>query len=221
VTNPPRLGPTDEILGYKVTEKLIRAEGNLFVLGAAQRGQLTEGKKRLLVSVRGRAAIVGSAKTKALALMISGGLVAAGGATVAVLRPGEARPCGALIDSVRECAISAGDVVEEERAQPDGSKKREKLKREVLDWKVTKSTKYVLAARDPKKGQATPVLQVENAVGLPMNIDLGLAIGAGAYSTKTTTTTLIPGNYKIYVFSLADGPGKLVLQIVEAGGASK
>jgi hypothetical protein len=216
VTNAPRPSPNEEILGYKLTEKLIRAEGNLFVLGAMQHGQLARGTKKLLVSTRGRAALVGSANTKALALLIAGGLAAVGGAAVAVLRPGQAPSCGALVDSVAECAISSGAVVEEDRVQPDGSKKREKFRREVLEWKVTKGTKYELAARDPKKRDANPALQVEDAMGLPMNIDFGVAIGAGRYSTKTRTAKLAPGNYKIYVLSLADGPSKLVLRISEA-----
>ena len=75
---------------------------------------------------------------------------------------------------------------------------------------------YELAAHAPTKAKANPVIQVENAIGFPMNIDFGLAIGAGTYSTKTRTAKLTPGNYKIYVFSLPDGPGKLVLQISEA-----
>jgi hypothetical protein len=217
VTNAPRLSPHEEILEYKVTEKLIRTDATVFALGAVQNGQLTGGAKKLLVSTRGRDALVGSAKTRALALMIAGGLAVAGGGTVAVLRPGEAPACGALVDSVRECAISSGVVVEEDRVQADGLKKHERFKRQLLEWKVTKGTRYELAARDPRKRNANPVLQVENEIGLPMNIDFGLAIGAGAYSTKTRTAKLSPGNYRIYVFSLADGPSKLALQISEAG----
>lgn len=216
MTNAPRLGAHEEILELRATERAIRADASLFALGAMQHGQLTRGAKKLLVSTRGRDAMVGAAKTKALVLTIAGGLAVAGGATVAVLRPGELPQCDSLVDSVAECMISTGGVVDHDVAQPDGTTKREKYKREQLEWKVTKAAKYELAARDPKKGQANPSIQVENSIGFPMNIDFGLAIGAGAYSTKTKTANLPPGDYTIYVFSYTGGPAKLALKISEA-----
>ncbi|MEO8698459.1 MAG: GIDE domain-containing protein [Kofleriaceae bacterium] len=207
--------PNEEILGYRITESVIRNGAKVYVLGAATGGQLKPGATKLTVSTRGRDAMVGSANRKALLLMIFGGLATVGGATVAVVRPGEARACGTLKDTQTECAVSSS-VVDEDRRQPDGSKKREKFRREILSWEVTKAGKYELAARDPKQGFAVPTLQVENSIGLPMNIDLGLALGAGRYSTVTKTAQLAPGTYKIYVFSHVDGPSRLLLEIRNA-----
>lgn len=206
----PTMG--EEVLEYRATEHVVRAGAMLFVLGTAQAGQLTG---KLLFSTRGRAAIVGAAKRKALALFVAGGLATAGGATVAVLRPGEARACGDLVDTQRECAVTS-EVVEADRLQPDGTKKRERFRRSVLTWKVTKAGKYELGARDPKKGRALPTIQVENSIGMPMNIDLGIGLGAGAYTTTTKTAMLSPGTYSIFVFSLEQGPSKLLLEIHEA-----
>ncbi len=205
--------PGEEILEYRVTEKVIRTDAKLFALGSAQAGQLTKtGTGKLMVSTRGRDALVGSTKTKAMALLVFGGLATAAGATVAVVRPGEARPCGELVDMVSACAISS-NVVTEDRLQPDGTKKKETFRRDILKWQVTKEGKFELGAIDPKKGNALPTIQVENAIGLPMNIDLGWGLGAGAFSTKTTTAKLQPGTYTVYVFSNEKGPSTLNLDI--------
>ena len=209
VAQHPSFGPSAEILEYRVTERVIRADGQLYALGTAANGQLGGGAKKLLVSTRGREAMAGAAKTRSLIMFIAGGLAVAGGATVMILRPGEARACGALVDGQKECKIGAGDVVELD----DASGKKTKRRRAELAWDVTKAGAYELSARDPKKGKALPVIQVENEIGFPMNIDIGLGVGAGAHSTKTKTKQLKPGKYKIYVFSEEGGPKSLVLGI--------
>jgi hypothetical protein len=208
--------PNEEILEYRVTEKVLRADSRAFVLGSAQAGQLTKpGTAKLLVSTRGRDALVGSTKKKALAFLVVGGLATAGGATVAVVRPGEAPPCGDLVDMQAKC-MTTSTVVTDERVQPDGSKKKETFRREILKWKVTKGGKFELAASDPKKRDAYPSIQVENSIGIPMNIGLNWGLGAGAFSTKTTTANLSPGNYTVYVWSNEKAPEHLVLDIHEA-----
>lgn len=210
VQQMPNFGAQAEILEYRVTERVVRADTKLFALGTAANGQLGgDGAKKLLLSTRGREATVGSAKTKSLALFAAGGLAVAGGAVVMILRPGEAKACGALKDNVKECKIAAGAVVD----FTDASGKPYKQKRSKLDWEVTRAGKYELSARDPKKGKVLPTIQVENEIGLPMNIDLGFGRGAGAYSTKTTTKELSPGKYTIYVFSAPNGPDSLVIGI--------
>ena len=210
VAQHPNFGPGAEIQEYRVTERVIRSDGNLYALGTAANGQIggAAGKK-LLVSTRGRDAMVGSAKTRSLVMFIAGGLAVAGGATVMILRPGEARACGALVDGQKECRIASGGTVD----LTDHAGKATKRRRAEVAWDVTKPGAYELTARDPKKGKALPVIQVENEIGFPMNIDIGLGVGAGAYSTKTKTKELKPGKYKIYVFSEEDGPKNLVIGI--------
>jgi len=207
--------PGEHVLEYRVTEKVIRAGARLYALGAAHAGQLMKpGSGKLLFSTRGRDALLGSTKSKSMALLVAGGFAVVGGATMSIVRPGEARACGALVDNQKGCAISS-EVVTVDRLQSDGTKKPETIRRKVLTWKVTKASKYELAASDPKKGRAMPTIQVENSIGMPMNIDMGIGIGAGAHSTKTTTAKLDPGDYTVYVFSSKDAPEKLVLQIHE------
>jgi hypothetical protein len=210
VTQHPSFGPGAEIQEYRVTERVIRADGTLYTLGTAANGQLGGGGgKKLLVSTRGRDATVGSARMRSLVMFIVGGLAVAGGATVAILRPGEARACGALVDGQKECKITSRDTIEVD----DFDGKTTKRRRAEVAWEVTKPGAYELTARDPKKGKALPVIQVEDEIGFPMNIDIGIGIGAGAYSTKTKTRKLEPGKYKIYVFSEEAGPSSLVIAI--------
>ncbi len=206
------VGPDEQILEYRATEQIIRVGAPVFVLGTAQGGQLTRGAGRIMVSTRGRDALIGSTKRKALLLLLAGGLVTAAGAVVAIVQPGVAKGCGALKDEQAACAISS-PVMTLDMPQADGSKKPTRIRRATLAWEVTKGGKYELAARDPKKRRAAPSIQVENAIGVPMNIDFGIDLGAGAYSTKTKTMKLIPGKYNIYVFSSEDGPSDLVIEI--------
>lgn len=209
VQQHPNFGPGAEIQEYRVTERVIRAAGNLYALGVASGGQLGGGGKKLLVSTRGRDAMVGSAKTKSLVMFIAGGLAVAGGATVAILRPGEARACGTLKDKVAECRLDAKDLIDVE----DMNGKKYKRRRAEIAWQVTQPGAYELTARDPKKKAALPTIQVENELGLPMNIDIGIGIGAGSYSTKTKTRKLEAGTYKIFVFSEESGPSSLVIGV--------
>ncbi len=209
----------EEILEYRATEKIIPINARLFALGALQGGQLVKpASGKLIASTRGRAALVGSKNKISVALFAFGGALAAGGVPVMILKPGEAPQCGAIQDAQSACTI-ATEVVTEPRLQPDGSTKPETFRRKILEWKVTKPAKYELSSHQLRgKGKSAPTIQVENAIGIPMNIDFGLDIGAGATSTKTKTMKLSPGSYKIYVFARQDGPSEQVIEISEAGG---
>ena len=205
--------PGQEILEYRATEKIIRAGAPVFVLGAAHGGQLIKpASGKLMVSTRGRDALLGSTKRRALALFAAGGLATVAGAIVAIAQPGVAKGCGALKDEQTACTISS-PVMTLDMAQADGSKKPTKIRRATLTWEVTKGGKYALEARDPKQRKALPSIQVETAAGMPMNIDLGIGLGDGAFSTKTKTAKLEPGTYTVYVFSAEDGPSDLVVEI--------
>ena len=204
--------PGEEILEYKVTERVIRSGGRLFVAGLAQNGQIAkQGNAKLLVSTRGRDALVGSTKRSAMLMSIVGGLALAGGATVAVVQPGVRAPCGTLTDGFAECALDS-KVTSAMRMQAGGPDKMETFRRVESPWTVTKAGKYELTARDPRKGKALPTIQVFNEIGLPMNLDLGLGIGAGAYSTATTTKKLLPGTYTVVLFSTQDANERLYIE---------
>jgi len=212
-----------EVLGYKVTERIIGLDAPLFAMGQVHGGQLAApASGKLVVSTRGRDGLVGAKKRIAAIAMAVGGLVAAAGVPIVILRPGEAKACGgSLQDTVAECAIESKEVTIDE-TQPDASTKPVTLQQKVLAWKVTKAGTYELFARQAaKKGKTYPRIQVENELGFPVNIGINWGLSSeSAQSTQTKTASLEPGTYKIYVWSDKGGPSTLLFKIAEAKNAT-
>jgi len=207
-----------EVLGYQVTERIIAVDAPLFAMGQVHSGQLVApANGKLVVSTRGRDGLVGAKKRIAAIAMAAGALLAVGGVPVLILRPGEAKPCGSLQDTVAECAIESKQVTIEEE-QADGTKKPKDLQQKILDWKVTRAGAYQLSARqESDQGKSFPAIQVEDEIGLPVNIGVNWGIGSdSAHGTSTKTRSLTPGTYKIFVWSQKDGPSKLLLEIAPA-----
>lgn len=209
-----------EVLEYRVTETIIPADGKLFALGHVQGGQLMKGSGQIKVSTRGRDALVGSAKKLSIGLFALGAVAAAGGATVMIVRPGEAPACGALADAQSACVVSS-KLVDNEETQADGTKKAGKIYKQILDWEVTKSGKFEVALRPvdaDEKRHVNPSAQVENEIGLPMNVGINFGLTRTAVNDfRTKTTSLTPGKYRIYVWSHSGGPDKLLLTITGIG----
>lgn len=206
----------EPVLEYRVTEKIIDGGSRLFALGHVNAGQLGAApNKKLLVSTRGRDALLGSTKRLWMGLSALAGLFAAAGALLAIVRPGEARACGALVDGQHACVVKTA-VEEFDETQPDGSTKKVKEHRRVLDWKVTKAGAYRLRLSPVKKQKQMlhPVAQVENSFGIPMNIGMNLGLSTESVNNfKTKTAQLTPGEYRIYATSIEDGPDELLLAI--------
>jgi hypothetical protein len=210
-----------EIMGYKVTERIIGVDAPLFAMGQASGGHLTPpANGKLVVSTRGRDGLVGAKKRVAVIAMSVGALLAAGAIPIMILRPGEAKACGPMQDEVAACAIESREVTIDE-TQPDGSTKKVTLQQSVHEWNVTKGGSYELSAwQDSKKGKTFPRVQVEDAIGFPVNIGINWGLGSdSATSTSTSTKTLSPGKYKIYVWSDKGGPSRLLFKIVAADAA--
>jgi hypothetical protein len=134
------------------------------------------------------------------------GVLAAAGAALAIVRPGEARACGPLADAAHACIV-ATKVVE----GPHG-----RYHQAIVQWNVTREGKFELelTAVDNSHRDLAPALQVEDALGLPMNVGLNFGLSTGASNDyKTKTRTLPPGTYQLYVSSIEDGPDELVLAI--------
>lgn len=201
----------EEILETKVTEKIVPAGARLFVLGQIAHGQLMPpAKGKLTVSTRGRDALLGSTKKVALGLSAFGGLVAAIGAVVMIVRPGEARPCGELQDAQRACVVATYMSTTDD-FQPDGSTKKVPIREQKLSWVVTREGRYQLEAKQMprEKKWLNPSIQVEDKWGLPMNVGMNLKLGSAANDFKTKTKNLKPGTYTVYVWSMAAGPDQL------------
>ena len=213
-----KVNPSGQVLEYRVTENIIPAAGKLFALGQVQGGQLTKGTGKIMVSTRGRDALIGSTKKLAMGLFAFAGVLAVSGAAVAIFKPGEAPSCGALVDAHSACTI-ATTVGDYDQPQPDGTKKTVKLHQQTLEWEVTKAGKYEIALSPVDKDEkrfVNPSAQVEDSIGLPVNIGINWGLSKdSANNYKTKTKSLSPGKYKIYTWSSLEGPDKLLLSIAQ------
>jgi hypothetical protein len=211
----PQPGHGEEILETKVTEKIVPVDARLFALGQVAHGQLMPpAKGKLIVSTRGRDALLGSTKKLARGLTAFGGLVAAIGAVVMIVRPGEARPCGDLKDTQKACVVATYMSTTDD-FQADGTTKKVPIREQKLTWQVTKEGRYQLEAKQMprEKKWLNPTIQVEDKWGLPMNVGMNLKLGNAANDFKTKTKNLKPGTYTVYVWSMAEGPDKLQFAI--------
>jgi hypothetical protein len=211
----PQLG--EEIVETRVTEKVVPANAKLFALGAMANGQLAAGKGKLILSTRGREALLGSTKKMFAGLTAFATIVAAAGALVAILRPGEARPCGDLKDTQGFCVVKT-EMSTEKVPHADGPDTVEPVRHHTLKWQVTKEGKYQLEAkRQPReKGWLNPTIQVSDKWGLPMNIGINWKLGDSANDYKTKTKNLKPGEYEIDVWSSDKGPTEMLIGIEPA-----
>jgi hypothetical protein len=210
----PQPAHGEEIQDTRITEKIVPANGKLFALGAMANGQLVAGKGKLILSTRGREALLGSTKKLFAGLTAFATVVAAVGALVAIVRPGEARPCGELRDGQKGCVVETYMSTTDDM-QADGTMKKVPIREQKLQWQVTKEGRYQLEAKrlPREKGWLNPVIQVEDKWGLPMNIGMNLKLGEAANDYKTKTKNLKPGTYTVYVWSNDKGPDKLVFGI--------
>lgn len=214
LTNDPR----EEILEYKATESVIRPDSRLFLLGEVRGGTLGKGAKQLMVSTRGRDALVGATAKKAMAFIVAGLAILAGGATISILRPGEARACKApLQDTVAKACLVHTEATHGKRGVGSDADKDEKFRRGEIAWKVTKKAKYELTGKEPHQKTSYPTVQVESSIGFPMNFGLNFGINSDAkYTNIAHTAELDPGDYKIIVFAQDGAPADYALIIKES-----
>ncbi len=204
-----------EVLEYRVTERIIPVNAKLFALGDLQNGTLQKpASKKLIVSTRGRAALLGATRKLSIGLFAFGSAVLAAGAVVMIVKPGEAPACSSSLKGLQsECVVSTTIV-----DKTDIDKKPYKIHEHVYEWTVEKAGKYQLVAHPlpREKRSLYPTLQVEDKFGLPVNVGLNFGIGKSSDTYKTKTKHLEPGTYKVYVWSLAEGPDQLILSINDA-----
>lgn len=206
---------TGEVIEYRITERVIGINEKLFALGELQNGTLQKpANKKLVVSTRGRDALLGSTKKLSIGLFAFGAAVAVAGAIVMILKPGEAPACGASLAGLQSECVVATTVVD----KVDASNKPYKIHEHVYEWNVQKAGKYQLVAHPMprEKKSLYPTLQVEDKWGLPVNVGLNFGLGKSSDTFKTKTKQLEPGTYKVYVWSLAEGPDHLILSISDA-----
>ncbi|MEO7328660.1 MAG: GIDE domain-containing protein, partial [Minicystis sp.] len=105
-THVPYDGSDKRTTGIRATEKIVAAQGNLFVMGKLAAGTVTKTDGllgKLLASTKGREKLVGSTKRNALIGFIAGGLMFAGGVPLSIFGDPPVDHCAHLADA-------AGDV---------------------------------------------------------------------------------------------------------------
>ena len=222
----------EAVLEYRATEKIVPVQGNLFVMGKLQGGQLTKGDGKLVVSTRGRDGLVGSKKKTAVVLFALAGVLGIGGVPVMFLKaPGSATACAPTVRDTQTTACGlAAAYVEKDITQQDGSKKKMQVEEAKFSWEVTKAGgAYELTVNQApnSKGSSNPRIQVEGPLGVPMNfgVNMGFLSGdsAQSFSTKTTKWLAppVPGViYTVYVWGDKGGPNDFRLSINEIAGSA-
>jgi hypothetical protein len=177
--------PNERILEYRATERMIPAQGRLFAMGKLVNGELKKPQTGgLLVSTRGRDAVIGSTKKMAMGLLVGGAVLGLAGVPVMFLKgPSDGPVCATTFtDTMPECA---GRLVGDQ---------------DLYTWNVATPGKYEVVVKQPRDAQvsAWPTIQVEDQIGVPLNIGLPL-FGGGSDEASTTVTTRVAGPHKIYV----------------------
>jgi hypothetical protein len=179
------MSPNERILEYRATEKMIPAQGKLFAMGKLVGGEIRKPDSgALLVSTRGRDAVIGSTKRLATGLLIGGAVLGLAGVPVMFLKgPSDGPLCATTFtDTLPQCP---GRLTTDQ---------------DVYTWNVAKPGKYEIVVKQPADARvsAWPTIQVEDQAGFPMNLGLPL-FGGGSDEASTTVTTHNPGPHKIYV----------------------
>ena len=168
--------------GVECIEKLVAPTGNLFVMGKLVAGTITKEDGmlgKLLASVKGRDALVGSTKTKSLAGFIGAGVSILIGLPVAIFADPPA-------PGVNYC-----NITDQTEAGHKCTGKVFNDSGETVSFKVTKAGTYKIHAQAPStvKIPLQPVINVTDATGKSFAKD----------EHDDAEVQLEPGDYKINV----------------------
>ena len=149
---PPDHGDRNS-LGVKAVEKIIPAQGNLFVMGKLVGGVITKTDGvlgKLLASSKGRDKLVGTTKRNAIIGFVAGGLSLAGGIPMTVLGDPPKDACANMKDATAENCT--GHITND-----SGN---------TYDWTVSKDGNYDVEVLQPSvKIPIIPVLTLRNEAG--------------------------------------------------------
>jgi hypothetical protein len=168
--------------GVECIEKLVAPTGNLFVMGKLVAGTITKEDGmlgKLLASTKGRDALVGSTKTKAMAGFIGAGVSMLIGLPVSIFADPPA-------PGVNYC-----NIVDQTEAGHKCTGKIYNDSGETVSFKVTKAGTYKIHAQAPStvKIPLSPVLNVTDATGKNFVKD----------EHEEAEVALQPGDYKINI----------------------
>jgi len=126
----PYSGGDERTTGVRAIEKILPADGNVFVMGKLAGGVITKQDGMLgkvVISTKGRDALVGSTKRNAMLGFILGGVVAVGGIPIGLLMPEGTDACAEMENAMKDGVCAA-------RVSDNTGK--------TFSWKVTKEGAY-------------------------------------------------------------------------------
>jgi hypothetical protein len=173
-------------IGFKATEKYVPVEGNLFVLGKLEGGQLTKpGWRSMMASSKGRDGLLGSVNKRKKFSFIGGGIAAVLSIPAMIFAP--AADPNAVSHSCESKLTDARVRCADRVSSKSG---------ETIAWTVATPGTYELEVFAPTKKIAfDPQLIVKDAAG-EVVADVEGGIGGNA---KATLTAAKAGTYEITV----------------------
>ncbi|APR77269.1 Hypothetical protein A7982_02616 [Minicystis rosea] len=182
----PYDGSDKRTVGIKAVEKLIPAQGNIFVMGKLAGGVITKQDGmlgKLLASTKGRDQLIGVTKRNAMIGFVVGGLSLAGGIPMSIFGDPPHDSCANMKDAWAEDCRSR---ITDDRGTD-------------FDWTITKAGNYSVEVTQPNvKIPIWPVLTVT----APGGAVIGEIKGTQSVVLKGF---LQPGKYKINVHELTKG----------------
>jgi hypothetical protein len=176
----PHDGGDHATVGVKCVERILPAQGKLFVLGKLSAGAVTKTDGvlgKLMASTKGREKLLGATKRNALIGFVAGGLSIAGGVPMAILGDPPHDSCAEMRDAWAETC--AGRITDDAG--------------NTYDWTVTKAGTYSIEVLQPGvKIPIYPVLTVTSASGAEI-------ARVEAAQSVLLRRAFEPGTYKINV----------------------
>ncbi|MBI2392486.1 MAG: hypothetical protein HYV09_23075 [Deltaproteobacteria bacterium] len=208
----PYSGGDEHTTGVRAIEKILPADGNVFVMGKLAGGVITKQDGMLgkvIVSTKGRDALVGATKRNAMLGFILGGVVAVGGIPAGLLIESGPDTCANLENAMKDGTCS-------DRVSTNAGK--------TYTWKVTKEGAYKLTVAATGKSATMklwPKLTVTTADGKEVGEDgseSGESAKVLAYFEKGTYTVKVADISASHIEKLKGGAG-YVFDIKQATGA--
>ena len=192
----PYSGGDERTTGVRAIEKILPADGNVFVMGKLAGGVITKQDGMLgkvVISTKGRDALVGATKRNAMLGFIIGGVVAVGGVPAGLLIESAPDLCENMTDALKDGVCTA-------RVNDNSGK--------TFSWKVTKEGAYkvtVLATGKDKNLKLWPKVQITTKDGKEVGED-----GSESGESAKVVAWFEKGSYSIKVGDIsASHVGKL------------
>lgn len=183
-THVPHDGGDNRTVGVKAVEKIIPAQGNIFVMGKLVAGVVTKTDGllgKLIASTKGREKLLGATKRNAIIGFVAGGLSLAGGIPMSIFGDPPHDSCAGMKDGWAE--LCAGHITNDAG--------------ETYDWTVTKPGTYTIEVLQPNvKIPIWPVLTIKTAAGADVakvgdteSVGIKRVFSAGTYKINVREAT--------------------------------